>query len=198
MSNLPFILHFCPLPAYLSSLFPSVSSKGSNDWYGVIFPGLWGPQSSYQGLSISAVEGDSRILMGLFYQRAAGPCFRRRQGETERDRQREGSCLCVRLIIVTPPSDSVGEVPCQMIQHRLLSFPCSRFLVLGFHSLSSLFFSPFICHLQTWIFIFTWSLMSFLFFLFFLNQTSVKNRLPIRPIKLATHHYTFPSLSLML
>ena len=81
--------------------------------------------------NLSAVEGDSRILMGLFYQRAAGPCSGRRQGEREADRERERErgrervCVCVRPIILTPPSDSTREVPCQMIQHRLLSFPLS-------------------------------------------------------------------------
>lgn len=98
--------------------------------------------------NLSAVEGDSRILMGLFYQRAAGPCSGSRQGEREayRDSERERVCVCVRLIILTPPSDSTGEVPCQMIQHRLLSSSRSPlfFLASSFYSVLSsfLFFKP--------------------------------------------------------
>lgn len=92
------------------------------------FPGTVGISELLSGpFNLSTMEGDSRILMGLFYQWAAAPCSGSRQGDREayRDSKREG---CVheregeRLIILTPPSDSTEEVPCQMIQHRLLSF----------------------------------------------------------------------------
>ncbi len=131
--------------------------------------------------NLSAVEGDSRILMGLFYQRAAGPCSGRRQGEREGDRATERErvcvcvCVCVRLIILTPPSDSTGEVPCQMIQHRLLSLSLSLWVSLSIQFFRLLpFFSPYLCHPQMCIFILLRLLMSFSLSAVFFTQASVE------------------------
>lgn len=111
--------------------------------------------------------------MGLFYQRAAGPRSGRRQGETERDRQRESLCLCVRLIILTPTSDStlnfdkrgpLSNDTAQAPVFPVLSVSHSRFLFSRL--LVFLFICPFICHPQLCIFIFMCSCLSFLFSLY--------------------------------
>ena len=108
--------------------------------------------------NLSAVEGDSRILMGLFYQRNGWSLlWKETRGKRGGQRKRERVCVCVcvcgcvGLIILTPPSDSTGEVPCQMIQHRLLSRSLCVSLSIHFFLLFSSS-SSYICHTQVSVF----------------------------------------------
>lgn len=120
MSNLPFIFPFCLLLPSLS--FP-LSHVGDPVTDMERFPGTVRIAEQLSGpFNLATVEGDSRILMGLFYQLV--PALEGDKGkerETETVRGCVYMCVCVRWIALTPPSDSTGEVPCQTIQHRLLS-----------------------------------------------------------------------------